>query len=118
MPLEYSLNNKPTFNQVTGGPGEAVNMIFQTISLRAITIIIESFNGSFSGQTYNIWVSNNKIEWSKIHELGLGLGNQITNSFSYNSTMNGPLFFKYVKVKVSVPVLGANIAARVTCSGR
>ena len=110
---DYNLNATPKFAQITGEPGQEVNLIYETTALSGLSLIIHSLNGLFNNQEATLAVSNDGVEWIDMKTITLDAGTD-TVTRSYNdvnqSVLGSVLMFQ--KMKVSVPSLGSNIVAQ------
>ena len=116
---DYNLNATPKFAQITGEPGQEVNLIYETTALSGLSLIIHSLNGLFNGQEATLAVSNDGVEWIDLKTITLEAGTDtVTRSYNdVNQSVLGSLLM-FQKMKVTVPSLGSSTIGQLIISGR
>lgn len=112
-----SLNATPEFASITGELSKPVSLEYQTTSLKAISVVIETLKNSFNNEMVSIEVSNDRQNWMFLKEITLGAKDSINFSITHNnqSVFGSPLHFHFIRF--SVPAI-EDVAVKIVCSGR
>ena len=94
MTLQESANSQ----KVKGIVGESTEAILNISALNLITVIVESSNGNLDGNSYDIFVSNDRNNFHYLRSVSMS-GTSTNNSFSQDnqSVFGNVLSFNFVK---------------------
>lgn len=115
--IESGINSTPVFQSSTSKEGEENSLIVCTDGLQCMSLIIESISDKcFENQELVIFVSNDRVAWTKLKSMTLGAKKSINYNLQNNwDIFANPLHFRFIMIYI--PAL-RYVATRILASSR